>query len=230
VNAFRVFYLSAGVLFLLAIAPSFMEHAMYLIGGEGLAYILRDRWDIAAVNIGFFLVFLALLRYRSRVDWRGRNIYAAFIVALFVEMYGFPLTAYFVASYFGPVNVDYQPVYSMDVSFMGAQFTLPTLMIVGGFVTVIGLILIVLGWYEIYRHKTGLVTNGVYKHTRNPQYLGMLMVTFGWIIHWPTILTLLMWPALAYTYYRLAQSEEKEMGRLYPKDFDRYSKTTPMFL
>jgi len=203
---------------------------MWLMGGEGLPFILRGRWDIVSVNAAFFLLFLLLLRYRRQVDWRSRNVYAAFILALFAEMYGFPLTAYFAARYLGAVEVDYRPSYSLNVGFMGVEFTLPTMMIVGGFVTVVGLALVVLGWYEIYRHREGLVTSGVYRYSRNPQYLGMMLVASGWILHWPTLLTLLMYPLLAATYYRLSREEEALMEKLYPKEFREYRRDTPMFL
>ncbi len=215
---------------MILLLPSIITHTIWLMGGKGLPYILTSRWDIAFVNIIFFCLFLAMLRYRTRVDWRSRNVYVAFIIALFAEMYGFPLTAYFVANYFGAIDVDYQPAYAMGIKFMGVHFTLPTMMIVGGAFTVIGLLLIVTGWYEIYRKKEGLVTSGIYKYSRNPQYVGMIMVAFGWILHWPTLLTILMFPVLVITYYRLSRDEEALMQRLYPGDFERFKAKIPMFL
>ena len=104
------------------------------------------------------------------------------------------------------------------------------MMIVGSIVTTVGLALIVLGWYGIYRNKDWLVTTGLYGLSRHPQYVGILMVTFGWIIHWPTILTLLMWPILVVSYVRLAREEEREIKEKFPEEFERYRKNTPMFL
>jgi protein-S-isoprenylcysteine O-methyltransferase Ste14 len=229
-KAARLMILSVCALSLLLITPSFITHMKWLMGGKGLPHILAGRWDVAAVNIAFFTGFLLLTTYRRRVNWRGRNIYAAFIVALFAEMYGFPLTAYFMANYVGAVDVDYRPSYHLRVEFMDLWFTLPTMMIVGGAVTVVGLILVTAGWYQVYKGEGKLVTSGLYRFSRHPQYVGFLLVTFGWIIHWPTLLTLLMWPVLAYTYYRLARDEEEWMRGQDPAAFDRYRSETPMFI
>ncbi|MFH1055483.1 MAG: methyltransferase [Candidatus Altiarchaeota archaeon] len=226
----RILYLSLLAVVTLLLLPSILSHFIWLMGGEGLPNIVKGRWDIAAVNVLFFGFFIVLTQYRRRVDWRSRNIYIAFIIALFAEMYGFPLTAYFMANYFGTVPVDYEPAYNLSLSFMGVYFTLPTMMIVGGAVTVFGLALITVGWYQIYKSKGGLVTNGLYKYSRHPQYVGILLVTLGWVIHWPTIITILLWPALAVIYFRLARAEESDVRKEYENEFEKYAKVTPMFI
>ena len=227
---FRIFYLSLTAFALILILPAFIEHTTYLLGGGGLPLIVTGRWDIALVNIVFFAAFIFMLGKKKHTDWRSKNIYISFIIALFAEMYGFPLTAYFIANYMGGVEVDYKPLYNFDFTFMNVNFTLPTMMIVGGLITAVGFILIILGWRRIYGKKKGLQTDGIYRFSRNPQYLGMMIVTFGWIIHWPTPLTLLMWPILTYSYFKLAKSEEEHMKKLYPKEYSKWVKVTPMFL
>ena len=226
----RLAYLSASVIALVLLAPSIINHFTWMMGGESLPYILKGRWDIALVNILFFTFFIFLTLYKRHVDWRRKNIYVAFIIALFAEMYGFPLTAYFMANYVGAVNVTYHPNYLLNIDFMGVRFTLPTMMIVGGAITVLGLILVTIGWYQIYKGKGAMVTNGLYRYSRHPQYVGILLVTLGWVIHWPTLLTLIMWPIMAAIYYRLAREEEAWVRSKNHKAFNEYAKETPMFV
>ncbi len=227
-KAYRKILFSVLAVSALLLMPSFINHALWLMGGRGLPHILVGRWDIVAVNVAFFTGFLLLTKYRTRVDWRSRNVYAAFIVALFAEMYGFPLTAYFIANYLGAPQVDYNPGVTVNVGFMGVVFTLSMMMLIGGAVTVLGLLLIAAGWLQVYR-GAGPVTTGLYRYSRHPQYVGFMLVTLGWLIHWPTLLTLLMWPVLAVTYYRLARGEEQYMLEQYP-GYRNYMDETPMFI
>ncbi|MBD3388380.1 MAG: DUF1295 domain-containing protein [Candidatus Altiarchaeales archaeon] len=229
-KAYRIFYLSVLAVVLAAALPSIFNHALWLMGGEGLPNIIAGRWDLVALNVAFFTFFLLLTTYKRHVNWRSRNIYTAFIVALFAEMYGFPLTAYFIANRFGVVDVDYRPAYNLTFDFLGVWFTLPTMMIAGAAVTVFGLALIAAGWYQVYKSGGGVVTTGLYRYSRHPQYVGILLVTFGWIIHWPTIPTLAMWPVLAVVYYRLAREEEAWVEKQNPREFKEYREKTPMFI
>ena len=96
--------------------------------------------------------------------------------------------------------------------------------------TTLGLALIVWGWYTVYKGRKGLVVNGPYRFVRHPQYSGILLVAFGWIVHWPTILTMAMLPFLVWTYYRLAREEEEWLRQRFGGEFAIYRKKTPMFL
>jgi protein-S-isoprenylcysteine O-methyltransferase Ste14 len=45
---------------------------------------------------------------------------------------------------------------------------------------------------------------------RHPQYVGFILVMFGFLLQWPTLLTLVMFPVLVFMYVRLARTEERE--------------------
>ena len=97
-------------------------------------------------------------------------------------------------------------------------------------IMLIGIVLIIVGWRQIYNAKGGLVTTGIYAYVRNPQYLGMLLLTFGMNIQWLTILSLLLWPLLAILYYRLAQEEGKVMEEKFGETYRQYKQTVPLFI
>ncbi|MDO8686508.1 MAG: methyltransferase domain-containing protein, partial [Clostridiales bacterium] len=69
-----------------------------------------------------------------------------------------------------------------------------------------------------------------YRYVRHPQYLGLIVMTVGLLIQWPTIITVAMWPVLVVMYYRLAKKEEKEALEAFGERYEDYKRNTPMFL
>ena len=180
----------------------------------------RGRWDLVAGSVAIFVAFLALIPVRLKQDWRSHGIYAAFIVSLFAEMFGFPLTAYFLSSLLG-------------LTFFETRFMLYMYKIgmpLGSLITFVGVLLIVLGWREVYRVKNQLATGGIYRYLRHPQYLGVLLVTAGWFVHWPTIPGLAMWPILMWLYYRLSVQEDKYLADRFGSEYQEYAEKTPRLL
>ena len=181
--------------------------------------LYTGRWDLVLSSVLLFAAFLLFIPFKKNINWRTHGTYAAFIVALFTEMFGFPLTIYFISSYFGKVL--FQNTFLDYMTSMG--------MPIGYIITGTGLLFVIAGWRPIYRTKD-IVMRGPYRLLRHPQYLGFLLITGGWLIHWPTIPTMVMWPILVFLYYNLAKREEKEMEKRFGEKYKEYKQRVPMFI
>jgi protein-S-isoprenylcysteine O-methyltransferase Ste14 len=73
----------------------------------------------------------------------------------------------------------------------------------------------------------GLVKDSIYRYIRHPQYTGLFLIMFGWLLHWPAVLTLIIFPILVLVYYRLAVNEETALAKSYGKEFKIYRRQTP---
>ncbi|MFB6199282.1 MAG: isoprenylcysteine carboxylmethyltransferase family protein [Candidatus Nanohaloarchaea archaeon] len=209
--------------------PFFLQHFWSFISGQASSIIIRNRWDIAFLNIAGFLLFLIPLSFRRKVDWSSLGIYTAFIVSLFIEMYGIPLSVYLTSSFSGAAA--YTPNYILSFSVLGQTFGMNFWMLLGVLITVIGMFLVAWGWITIYRTEDELVTSGIYSFSRHPQYLGIMLIASGWFIGWPTLLTTVILPILIYKYYKLCFKEEKEvMEEIGEEKYRSYRESTPMLL
>jgi len=230
----KILLVSLGIL-ILAGLPSFIQHARVFITGQVEAMVVQNRWDLVGLNILLFLIFLIPLNFRKRVNWKSMGIYAAFIVSLFVEMYGIPLTIYLtstVAISAGESQTAQDPILTFTI--LGQTLSMTFWKIVGAIISIIGMLTIIVGWVTIYKksQKVDLVTSGIYKYSRHPQYLGIILISFGWFVHWPTLLTLGMLPVLIYFYYRLTEEEEEELIDEFEDStkYEEYRKNTPRFI
>jgi protein-S-isoprenylcysteine O-methyltransferase Ste14 len=199
----------------------------WLLSKDGLTAVFKGRWDLVILNVLFFLTFLVFIPFKKKVAWKSYGIFTAFIIALFMEMYGLPLTIFLFSGMTMFQGYTIKPFIRFE--FLGTTFNMPEFSFYGLIITSIGLILIIAGWKKIYKSKT-LVTTGIYRFSRHPQYLGIILISLGWLIGWPTLVTLVLFPILVLIYYRLAKKEDEEMGRLFGKEYDDYKNETPMFI
>ncbi len=196
-------------------------------------------WSLVIINSLVFIMFaFSFTHPRTTRDWRSFSGFSAFIVALFTEMYGFPVTIYLLSGwlqsrYPGLDILSHNAGHLWD-TLLGSKgdphfnplHLLSNGLIFGGF------ILLSSAWkvlYEAQRSRT-LATTGPYAVIRHPQYAAFILVMLGFVLQWPTILTLLMFPVLIYMYVRLARREERDALAEFGETYARYAANTPAFL
>lgn len=196
-------------------------------------------WQLVIVNALIILVFaFSFFRPQTRRDWRTFGGFSAFIIALFTEMYGFPLTIYLLSGWLTRhfPRIDW---FSHDSSHLlqtllgwSGNAHIGPLHLVSNLLIMGGLVLLVAAWRVLYRaQRSGtLACSGPYAVIRHPQYAAFLMVMIGFLIQWPTLPTLIMFPVLAVVYVRLAKREEKEAFENLGEAYRRYAAKVPRFI
>ena len=195
-------------------------------------------WHLVIINSLIFLIFaFSFFRPRTRRDWRTFGAFAAFVVALFTEMYGFPLTVYVLSGWLVSryPEVDWFSHNSSHLlqtllgwrgnAHFGPIHILSNIFILGG------LFLLAASWKVLYRAQRDhtLAVTGPYARVRHPQYLAFMVIMMGFLIQWPTLPTLIMFPVLVWIYIRLARKEEKEALEEFREGYSRYAEITPRF-
>lgn len=196
-------------------------------------------WSLVIINSLIFIIFaFSFTHPKTSRDWRSLSGFAAFIVALFTEMYGFPLTIYLLSGWLSS-RYPGLDLYShnsghlwSDLLGMEGDPHLSIIHIVSYVFILGGLYLLSSSWNVLYKAQKshGLATTGPYAYVRHPQYDGFILVMIGFLIQWPTILTLIMFPILVYMYKRLARSEEKEVLKEFGEEYSRYMAEVPGFI
>lgn len=195
-------------------------------------------WPLVIVNTLLFAAFgLSFFHPKTNRDWRAMGAYTAFLVALFTEMYGIPLTVYLLGSWLGsrfPLLRDTHAgghLWNDLIGWTGdphlSPFHLASYAAIGG-----GFWLIAVGWRHLHdaAQSKQLATTGPYARVRHPQYDGFLLVMIGFLLQWPTIPTLIMFPVLVYVYARLARSEEHAVAEQFGQEWNDYAARTPAFV
>jgi len=196
-------------------------------------------WTLVVLNSAIFLVFaFSFFKPATARDWRTFGAFAAFIVALFVEMYGFPLSIYLMSGWLQTKypNLDLLShntghLWSTLLGEKGDPHFGP-LHIASYVFLGYGFYLLSSAWNVLYhaQRRNALATAGPYARIRHPQYVAFVLVLLGFLLQWPTLLTLLMFPILLVMYGRLAVTEEAEIRARFGAAFDRYAARTPRFI
>jgi protein-S-isoprenylcysteine O-methyltransferase Ste14 len=196
-------------------------------------------WSLVIINSLVFIIFaFSFAKPQTSRDWRSFGAFSAFLIALFTEMYGFPLTIYLLSGWLSSrfPGVDFlahDSGHLLEVMFgwrgnphFGPFHLLSSIFIGGGF------ILLASAWNVLYRAQRArqLAATGPYARVRHPQYTGFILIMLGFLLQWPTLITLVMFPILVYMYVRLARREEREVAVEFGEEYLRYSKRTPAFL
>jgi protein-S-isoprenylcysteine O-methyltransferase Ste14 len=201
-------------------------------GDGGYSY---GMWIVAAFNIGIFLFFiLSFLKPRGSQEWRSMGVVTAFLVALFAEMYGFPLTIYLLTGWLGDAYPVLQPFshkfgHLWVVVFGGSTLAWAIVMGLSLLLMLMGYLLLSKGWTQIHAARGGLVTDGIYAYARHPQYTGLFLVIIGFLVQWPTLLTVIMAPILLFAYVHLARVEERRAEAEFGEAYNEYVCKTPAF-
>lgn len=207
-----------------------MEH-----GSDVPAYGL---WGLVILNSIIFIGFAySFYKPNTKTDWRTFNAFSAFVIALFVEMYGFPLSIYlmsgWLAAHYPGVDFLSHDNGHLIHTLLGLKgnphwdvfHILSNVFIFGGFITLSN------AWHVLWkaqrRHK--LASTGIYARMRHPQYVAFISIMLGFLLQWPTLPTLIMFPILTYMYVKLSYKEEKISEAEFGDTWRKYAAVTPRF-
>jgi methanethiol S-methyltransferase len=206
------------------------------MNGDVPAYGL---WFLVVINSAIFILFaFSFFKPKTKRDWRSFGAFSAFIVALFTEMYGFPLTLFFLSGWLQGryPEIDWfshdaghllEMTFGWEANPHFGPFHLLSFVFIGS-----GFVLIAKAWKVLYdaQRQSSLATTGPYAYVRHPQYIGFVLIMFGFLLQWPTLLTLAMLPVLVWMYARLARSEEREVAAEFGDAHQQYAARVPRFV
>lgn len=196
-------------------------------------------WSLVVINSAIFIIFaFSFFKPNTARDWRTFGAFSGFLVALFTEMYGIPLTIYLFMPWLSErfpgidwLSHDAGHLLEMLFGWKGNPHFGPFHLLSNLFI-IVGFFILASAWKVLFQAQKQhrLATQGWYARVRHPQYVAFILIMFGFLLQWPTLLTLLMFPVLAIMYVRLARSEEKDAEAEFGDEYRRYAASTPRFI
>ncbi len=196
-------------------------------------------WPLVVINSAIFIIFaFSFVKPRTSSDWRSLGAFSAFVIALFTEMYGFPLTIYFLSgwlaeTYPGINFLSHENGHLLHVIFgFDGNAHWGPLHISSNVLILLGLYLLSSAWHVLHKaqQSRSLASSGWYAQCRHPQYLGFILIMSGFLLQWPTILTVVMFPLLVIVYLRLAKQEERQARQEFGQEYLDYMRHTPAWV
>lgn len=196
-------------------------------------------WSLVVINSSVFIMFaFSFFKPRTSTDWRSFGAFSAFLVAMFTEMYGFPLTIYLLSGWLQSrfpgidwFTHDSGHLPEMIFGWQGNPHFGPFHIFSLAFIFA-GFVLISSAWRVLYKAQQSgtLAVTGPYAKIRHPQYVGFIAIMFGFLLQWPTILTLVMFPVLVWMYVKLAYAEERQALKEFGARYEDYRARVPAFV
>lgn len=196
-------------------------------------------WFLVALNSAIFLIFVfSFTRPKTARDWQSLGPFSAFVVALFAEMYGFPLTIYFLSGWLGSrfpgLNLYSHESGHLWHTLLGLKGDphFDIFHVASSLTILAGFILLGAAWKVLFaaQKARSFAQSGPYAYVRHPQYAAFTVIMIGFLLQWPTLLTVLMFPVLVIMYARLAKKEEQEMIAVFGAGYEHYMNRVPAFI
>jgi len=171
------------------------------------------------VIAGFLFSIAIFMKLRTRTQILSYNIVIAFFISFFLEMYGLVISFYIFGAYYSSQYGQARMFYVLNIGrYLGAA------------IIIAGLVLIIVGWYQIYKAKGNLVMKGLYKYSRHPQYLGLILFCLGFCVQYPLLISIAVFPFIVILYYYVAKKEEENLSEEFGEKYLEYKKEVRMFI
>lgn len=190
-----------------------------------------NNWFGVLFFVVLYSIVLLFIPFYKKMDRKPRGTYLAFVIAFAIEMHGIPFSMWIISWIIGknlPEGILWGHTLVLSIGHLGMYINIT--------LAIIALFLILNGWYNIYKKywsketgKGSLVTTGVYRYMRHPQYTGLLLMSLGMIIEWATLPMLIIYPVMVFMYLRLAKKEEQDMIQEFGEEYRSYIKNTKRF-